>query len=154
MAKIRENAKFNLAKINPIKVCNNFFVESPSVYFQRVQLLAEYSQKSKYTHISQTRWDILPLEKFTTVPFPVENYSPIFVPAEKWSNKQILTPKISCYFFHLHWFFWLKTMEFKSPAIKNMGISIHIEFQSFVFTTTGLKDPTRSVRKWCLNKKR
>ena len=30
-------------------------------------------------------------------------------------------------------------MEFKSPAIKNMTISIPIEFQSFVFTPTGWK---------------
>ena len=64
-----------------------------------------------------------PLEKLAEISSPVENYTPIFVPAENDYISEIPTTKYSVIFSIPTEFFDLKTIELKSPAIKKMGIS-------------------------------
>ena len=60
-----------------------------------------------------------------------------FIPTEIDLNKQTLTAKYRAIFSIPTEFFDLKTMEFQFPTIRNMGISIPIELQSFISYPTG-----------------
>ena len=86
-----------------------------------------YSLISSYGCILDHTWQLhplltqpvkLPSTESAKISSPVENYTPIFVPAENDQNKQILTAKYRVIYSIPTEFPDLKTMRFELPTIK------------------------------------